>query len=583
MLNHKLQTLPELPGCYLMRNKNNEIIYVGKAKNLKHRVNSYFNRQNDYKTTQLVKQIVDFDFILTNSEKEALLLEINLIKKHRPRFNIMFMDDKSYPYLKISYEKFPTLQVVREIRKDRKATYYGPYPNSTAAHLTCKIINEMFPLKKCNVMPKKVCLYYHLGQCLGMCEYPVDKKVYEELLGQVSSLLKHSQKSLLELLNVRMNLASESMQYEKAKQYRDYIQALSYVGALQHVDLAENIKVDIINYEIDQGLIAIQVLMIRSGKLLDKSSFVYPFYDLQDAMETFIMQFYDQNLVPSEVILPSEIDTDTISSHLSIRFTTYQKGKFSKLLAIAKQNAAQVLKQKQAMNAKDQGFKQSAINELNDIFHQPINRIEIFDNSHIGGTHNVSAMVVVEDNDFKRRDYRLFNLKEYSSDIDSFKEVLYRHYYKALINGIQQPCDLLIVDGGIQQINAARAILESLNFKQVILCGLVKDHSHRTSALMDEMGAVIKLSHDSAAFRFLTLMQDEVHRFVLGHHQRKRSKAMIDSQLDHVPGIGKHRKELLLKHFKSYASIKRQDLADLQSVIGKKSGQQLFDFFHKID
>jgi len=226
MLTQKLQTLPELPGCYLMRNQLNEIIYVGKAINLKHRVNSYFNRINDYKTTQLVKQITDFDFIITNSEKESLLLEINLIKKYRPRFNIMFMDDKSYPYLKLSNEVFPTLTVVRELKKDPKSTYYGPYPNSKAANLTAKIINEIFPLKKCKVMPKKVCLYYHLGQCLGMCEYPVDQMVYDKIVDQVTDLLKHSQQELKALLLDKMNHYSQQMQYEQAKQYRDYLQAL---------------------------------------------------------------------------------------------------------------------------------------------------------------------------------------------------------------------------------------------------------------------------------------------------------------------------------------------------------------------
>jgi len=580
MLTQKLQTLPELPGCYLMRNQLNEIIYVGKAINLKHRVNSYFNRINDYKTTQLVKQITDFDFIITNSEKESLLLEINLIKKYRPRFNIMFMDDKSYPYLKLSNEVFPTLTVVRELKKDPKSTYYGPYPNSKAANLTAKIINEIFPLKKCKVMPKKVCLYYHLGQCLGMCEYPVDQMVYDKIVDQVTDLLKHSQQELKALLLDKMNHYSQQMQYEQAKQYRDYLQALEYVVDRQNVEFAERLKVDLINYAIDRGMIAIQVLMIRDGKLLDKISHIYPVYDLQDAMETFILQLYEAHLPPQQVILPVEVDITNLQASSSIKFVHYQRGKFTKLLELAKQNATQNLKQRLEIQSKDLKLRTEAIIQLNQLLGKDIHRIEIFDNSHLGGTHNVSAMVVAEDGEFNRKAYRLYNLKTaYQSDLESFREVLYRRYQKALVNGEMQPCDLVIVDGGWQQIKVAKQVLESLNM-ELLVVGLAKDDQHQTASLINDSGHPLTLKHDSEAFRFLTQLQDEVHRFVISHHQRLRSKAMVDSTLDHIPNIGPKRKALLLKSFKSFANIKKQTLEQLIEIIGIKSGQQLYDYLH---
>lgn len=577
----KLKILPALPGCYLMKNKDGDIIYVGKAKKLKNRVRQYFVGAHDFKTTRLVSNIDDFEYIVTSSEKEALLLEINLIKKHTPPYNIMFMDDKSYPYLKLTKENAPVLKVVRNT-KDRKAYYFGPFPDSGAAWETAKLLNRIYPLRKCRRMQKKECLYYHMGQCLAPCIKEIDERVYADMVSGIQKFMRGDVKDMLDTLHREMEQASEELLFEKAQEKLSLIHAIEHVTAKQQIDFKDRKDRDVFGYYVDKGYISIQGFFLRGGKLLERTLSIEPLYENEaDAFVSFILQYYANNPLPQEILIPKEYDITHLEEILDTKILQPLRGDKLKLVDMVLANAKNAHEQKFELVERKESRRYEGMEQLCNLLQKEIHRIELFDNSHISGTHNVSGMVVYRDGEPSKKDYRTFRLGEYISDLDSMKEVIYRRYYRLLKEGARFP-DLLIVDGGYLQIEAAREIIEALDIPLTI-CGLVKDDNHRTSNLMDVNGNILPVKRDSSLFFLLTQMQDEVHRFAISYHRKLRGKAMTKSILDEVEGIGEVRKKEIWKHFKSLKRLKEATIEEIRQVVPEKVAQNIYNILHNTD
>lgn len=564
-IKQKLELLPLKPGCYLMKNKDGEIIYVGKAIKLKNRVHSYFVGSHNYKTTKLVSQIDDFETIVTTSEKEALLLEFNLIKQYRPRFNIMFMDDKSYPYLKLSTDKAPMLSVVRNI-KDKKAEYFGPFPDSGAAYQTKDLINRLFPLRKCNTLPKKVCLYYHIHECLGYCEKDISKEIKDDMIKKIRRFLKGDTNAIIQQLTQEMMEASESLNFEKAKEKRDLIDAINHVTQQQKVQFKDKKNRDVFAYYEEYGYISIQNFILHDGKILNRDFAIHPLVeDPQTTFLSFIVQYYEKNIIPDEILLPNHLDIDGLEDLLQTKIIQPKQGNKKQLVDMVEENAKKSLMEKMETLQRDETRKNEAMNELSNYLNKEIHTIEMIDNSHISGAFNCSGVVVFKDGEPSKADYRLYRLDEYRSDMDSMKEVLYRRYYRKLLE--KQPfSDLLIVDGGYQQIEAACEVLDAFQIDMTVV-GLVKDDKHRTSQLLNRDGEVIEVKKESSLFFFLTNIQDEVHRYAITYHRKLRSKAMNKSILDDVEGIGEVRKKQIWKKYKTIKNLRQATLEELKEIL----------------
>lgn len=574
----KLAILPALPGCYLMKNKEGDIIYVGKAKKLKNRVRQYFVGAHDFKTTRLVSHIDDFEFIVCGSEKEALLLEINLIKKHTPPYNIMFMDDKSYPYLKLSKEKAPILRVVRNT-KDKKAEYFGPFPDSSAAWETMKLLNQLYPLRKCKRLPKKECLYYHMGQCLAPCVNDVDESAYTKMALGIRKFLNGDVKDIISDLYAEMQKASEEMQFEKAKEKLELIHSIEHVIAKQQIDFKDRKDRDVFGYYVDKGYISIQGFFLRGGKMLERTLSITPLYeDAMDAFVSFVLQYYEANPIPSEILIPKEYDITHLQEILNAKIIQPLRGDKLKLVEMVLVNAKNAHQQKFELIERKENRKEEALKQLSALLKKDIHRIELFDNSHISGAFNVSGMVVFVDGEPSKKDYRTYRLGEYVSDLDSMKEVVYRRYFRLLKEKGRFP-DLLIVDGGYLQIEAAKEILDALEV-DIALCGLVKDDNHHTANLMDRNGNILPVERESSLFFLLTQMQDEVHRFAITFHRKLRGKAMTKSILDEVDGIGEVRKKEIWKKFKSLKRLKEASVEEIAEVIPLKVAEDLYQILH---
>ncbi len=577
----KLAILPAQPGCYLMKNKGGDIIYVGKAKVLKNRVRQYFVGAHDFKTTRLVANIDDFEYIVTASEKEALLLEINLIKKHTPPYNIMFMDDKTYPYLKLSKEAAPRLEVVRNT-KDKKADYFGPFPDSGAAYDMAKLLNRMYPLRKCRQLPKKECLYYHIGQCLGPCIRPVDEAVYAQMRNEIRRFLKGDVSDTLAKLNEQMLAASEQLQFERAQEIHELMNSIRHVVDKQQIDFKDHLDRDVFAYYVDKGYISIQGFFMRGGKLLERSLSVTPLYEEEmEAFVAFIAQYYAHNPLPNEILIPREYDAGMLRELYGEKIVQPQRGDKVKLVEMALRNAKNAHEQKFTLVERKDQQKQLAMGQLSRIFQKEIHRIEIFDNSHLAGTFNVSGMVVFLDGEPHKPGYRLYRLGEYRSDMDSMREVLYRRYFRLLKEGAALP-DLLVVDGGYQQVEAAKEIREQLDL-DLTICGLVKDEHHNTSNLMDDRGTIIPIEKEGPLFFLLAQMQDEVHRFAISYHRRLRKKAMTRSILDEVEGLGEVRKKAIWKKFGSLKNLRAASVEEIRTVVPEKVAENIYHLLHNLD
>lgn len=570
------------PGCYLMKNTDGKVIYVGKARKLKNRVSSYFTGAHNYKTTKLVDHIWDFDYIVTGSEKEALLLEINLIKDYTPEYNIMFMDNTYYPYIELTDETHPRLKIVRKT-KNKKNKYFGPYPDATAARNTFKLLNKLYPLRKCNHVPDKPCLYYSLHQCLGPCINEIDKSQYNEIRKELISFIHGNTKSKIDELTEKMMTASENLQFELAKEYRDLIRSIEYVTAKQNVQFGDYKDRDILGYFIDKGYISIQLFFMREGKLLYHDFNLEPVgEDFEEDLIRFLVTYYQTHPEPYELLIPQDVDLKLLSEILSCHVLQPQRGDKKSLVEMANKNAKEALEKKFLLKEKTDEKTILPIIELGQkLGIDTPHTIELYDNSNIQGAYAVAGMVVYKDGVPSKKDYRKYKIKtvEGPDDYASMKEVIYRRYYRLLMEQ-KEMADLIIVDGGLGQIKVAKKVIDSLNLS-VHICGLSKDDKHSTAMLLDEDGKQVPIDTKSPLFFLLTRMQDEVHRYAISFHRQVRSKSLFSSILDEVEGIGEARKKKLLNHFKSVKKMKEASLEELEAVIPKNTASKLYEVLHK--
>lgn len=570
------------PGCYLMKNTDGKVIYVGKARKLKNRVSSYFTGAHNYKTTKLVDHIWDFDYIVTGSEKEALLLEINLIKDYTPEYNIMFMDNTYYPYIELTDETHPRLKIVRKT-KNKKNKYFGPYPDATAARNTFKLLNKLYPLRKCNHVPDKSCLYYSLHQCLGPCINEVDKSQYDEIRKELISFIHGNTKSKIDELTEKMMTASENLQFELAKEYRDLIRSIEYVTAKQNVQFGDYKDRDILGYFIDKGYISIQLFFMREGKLLYHDFNLEPVgEDFEEDLIRFLVTYYQTHPEPYELLIPQDVDLELLTEILSCHVLQPQRGDKKSLVEMANKNAKEALEKKFLLKEKTDEKTILPIIELGQkLGIDTPHTIELYDNSNIQGAYAVAGMVVYKDGVPSKKDYRKYKIKtvEGPDDYASMKEVIYRRYYRLLMEQ-KEMADLIIVDGGLGQIKVAKEVINSLNLS-VHICGLSKDDKHSTAMLLDENGNQVPIDTKSPLFFLLTRMQDEVHRYAISFHRQVRSKSLFSSILDEVEGIGEARKKKLLNHFKSVKKMKEASLEELEAVIPKNTAAKLYEVLHK--
>ncbi|RXK57062.1 excinuclease ABC subunit UvrC [Enterococcus faecalis] len=570
-IKNKLALLPDQPGCYLMKDKNGTIIYVGKAKILKNRVRSYFRGSHDTKTERLVSEIDDFEYIVTESNIEALLLEINLIHKNNPKYNIMLKDDKTYPFIKITNEKYPRLMITRKVLKD-KALYFGPYPDVNAANETKKLLDRLFPLRKCNPSQKTPCLYYHLGQCLCPYAFDVDPQVYKDMVEEIKGFLSGGHTEIQDRLQEKMAYAAAHMEFEKAAEFRDQIKAIETVMTRQKMTNVDLIDRDVFGYAVDKGWMCVQVFFVRQGKLIERDVSIFPFYDdASEAFLTFIGQFYQENehFVPKEVLIPDDIDKESVEALLATKVLQPQRGEKKKLVKLASKNAAVALNEKFDLIVRKQERTIGAVEKLGNAMNIPAPiRIEAFDNSNIMGTNPVSAMVVFIDGWPAKNEYRKYKIKTVQGpdDYASMREVIYRRYSRVLKEGLPFP-DLILIDGGKGQVDVAKDVLANQLGVDIPVAGLAKNDKHKTSELLFGPDLeVVPLERNSQEFFLLQRIQDEVHRFAITFHRQLRSKNSFASKLDNIEGLGPKRKKNLLKEFKSLKNITAASVEELRKA-----------------
>jgi len=638
-IRNKLALLPDLPGCYLMKNQEGTIIYVGKAKVLKNRVRSYFTGSHNGKTQRLVANIADFEYIVTSSNMEALILECNLIKKHMPRYNVLLKDDKTFPYIKITNETHPRLEVTRRVIKD-KAKYFGPYPNAYAAQQTKKLLDRMYPLRKCGVMPKEVCLYYHMGQCLAPCEKEVQKSEYEQITQDIAAFLGGGHEAVKKDLQQKMQEAAEELYFERAKELRDQIIHIDALMEKQKINTTDTKDRDVFGYAVDKGWMCVQILYMRQGKMIQRHSSVFPFYgEAYSDFMSYVTQYYSDNpALPQEILLPDVLDEESLANKenkpeiaiaapaeadlqqgedtpesaeeaearataaeeaaeagivdaaggasilqewLGIKVLVPQRGLKKQMVGMACQNARVAIDEKFRLIERDEERTSGAAISLGESLGlERLSRIEAFDNSNIQGTNPVSAMVVFIDGKPARKEYRKYKVRTVvgADDYGTMREVIRRRYERVLKENLPIP-DLIVVDGGKGQISSAIDILENELGLFIPVCGLVKDDKHKTAQLLvGDPPEPVALARDSQEFYLLQRIQDEVHRFAITFHREQRGKSMVTSKLDSIPGIGEKRRKALLKHFGSLKKIKEASVDDFRTLsIGEKLARQILD------
>ena len=586
MIKEKLSLVPHLPGSYQMKDKNGTIIYVGKAKDLKNRLSSYFHGTHTGKTAKLVEEIVDFEYIVVGSNEEALILEINLIKKYDPKYNILLRDDKSYPYIEITNEKVPRLMIVRSInRKKNKGRLFGPYPNVSAARETVNMLNRIYPLKKCNTYPKKTCLYYHIGECLGYCAFKIPKEKIDNMINEIISFFNGDYKVVTQKLETEMYRESSLMHYEKAKELKDLLDSINITVAKQKVEINDKRNIDVFGYYESKGYLAIQVLFIRGCKIQERHKTIIPLLDdLNEQLTNYVATFYDSGVIKPNLIIAPNIVDESIKSYLNINIEKPSKGIKKKLIEMANENAKISLNEKYELIKRDEERTEGANNELKDILKlDKLERIEIFDNSNLFGEFNVSGMVVFINGKPSKKDYRKFKITlDKNDDYGTMKEVIYRRYYRLLVEQSNLP-DLIIVDGGIGQMNVAREVISSLNLN-IPVVGLKKDEHHKTNKLLAfNPIEEINIKQDSLLFLYLERMQDEVHNFTINYHKQIRSKGLLSSTLDSIEGIGQKRRNELLKKYKSFKKMNEASIDELSEIIPKEVAQKLKIFLEKMN
>ena len=571
LIKSKLELLPTSPGCYIHKDKNGTIIYVGKAKNLRNRVRSYFRGSHDTKTEALVSEIVDFEFIVTESNIEALLLEINLIKENKPKYNIMLKDDKSYPFIKITNERYPRLIITRQVKKDG-GLYFGPYPDVGAANEIKRLLDRIFPFRKCTNPPSKVCFYYHLGQCMAHTVCHKDEAYFKGMAQEVSDFLKGQDDKIIDELKLKMNTAAQNMEFERAAEYRDLIQAIGTLRTKQRVMAKDLQNRDVFGYYVDKGWMCVQVFFVRQGKLIERDVNLFPYYnDPDEDFLTYVGQFYQEksHLIPNEILIPQDIDEEAVKALVDTKVLKPQRGEKKQLVNLAIKNARVSLEQKFNLLEKSMEKTQGAIENLGKLLQIPTPvRIESFDNSNIMGTSPVSAMVVFVNGKPSKKDYRKYKIKTVvgPDDYASMREVIRRRYSRVMRDGLTPP-DLIVIDGGQGQVNIAKQVIQEELGLDIPIAGLQKNDKHQTHELLfGNPLQIIELSRTSQEFFLLQRIQDEVHRFAITFHRQLRSKNSFSSQLDGIEGLGPKRKQLLMKHFKSLTKIKEATVDEIVTV-----------------
>jgi len=558
-----IENIPNQPGCYLMKNKDNVIIYVGKANNLKQRVKSYFNKKVSGKTKKLVSETTDIDYLIVENETEALILELNLIKKHRPKYNILMRDDKTYPYIYFANEKEPTLKIVRRLNKKNQDKLYGPYPNVYAARKMVNILNRLYPMRKCSYYAKKPCLYYHLGQCLGYCKYAVSEKQITSMKKEIKSFLNGNSQIVIDKITSEMQQASLKQNYEVALELKNMLTDIEKSLIKQKVELNDLTVQDVFGFYQENNFLAIVVLFLRGGKIVASHSQMIEMVEEQETeLVRYISQFYQKNPLP-KTIITELVNQDLLTNYLKVNINIPKKGQKKKLLQMASENAKIIL----TTNLKKQNQDQNTIKDLKKLLNlKKLNRIEVFDNSTLMGNQAVSGMIVYQDGKFLKDQYRKFKITDIQNDYHSMQEVIYRRYYRVLFDNLEKP-DLIVVDGGIIQVKAALKVLNDLKIN-IPVVGVVKNEKHQTRGLIYQ-NKEYQLKDE--VYRFMAMLQAEVHRFAISYHRQIRSKKTFASQLDQISLIGEKTKNKLLKRFQTVENIKKASDDELREVLNKKA------------
>ncbi|RRK11217.1 excinuclease ABC subunit UvrC [Lactiplantibacillus garii] len=582
-IEHKLSLLPDLPGCYLMKNLNSQIIYVGKAKNLKNRVRSYFKSSHTGKTARLVSEIADFEFIVTSTDKEAFLLEITLIQKHQPYFNIKLKKGTGYPYIKITNERDPQILIVSDVRKDG-GYYFGPYPNVYAAQETVNFIQKVYPLRRCHGFQGRPCLYYHMGQCLGACFKTVPEAEYTAQIQRIKSFLNGHVDRVKKQLTKRMETASAELEFERAAEIRDQLTYIEMTVEKQKIISNDNTPRDLFNFYMDKGWLSIQVFFIRQARLMKREKRLFPVVSTAtEEMTSFILQFYNRknNVLPREVLVPAGLDKDVLSDILGIPVRTPQRGQKRDLLDMAHKNARIVLEEKFRLLELDERKTTGAMKEITDALGIPEgHKIEAFDHSHIQGADLVSAMVVFTDGQPNKKLYRKYKLRtvDHADEAASTREVIRRRYTRLLKEHAALP-DLILMDGGDIQLDAAKDVLENELGLDTPVAAMVKNEHHKTADLLKSAGdAHLHLDPKSQGFYLLQRIQDEVHRFAITFHRQVHTKHSLSSRLDEIPGVGPKTRNKLLRKFGSMTKIAAAPVEEIQKLGISKNVAQTVKF-----
>ena len=588
MIDKLLSTTPHKPGCYLMKDKNGCVIYVGKSKNLKNRLSSYFKQNHTGKTMMLVRDIVTFEYILTNSEMESLLLELNLIKKYTPKYNILYKDDKTYPYIELTNDRIPRLLIVRNpnMKRGGNRKLFGPYPNVTAAKRVVEILNRLYPLRKCKNMGKKECLYYHIGECLGYCINDVDNDKITEIRDEIISFFNGNSDIVISKLEKRMYECSDKLQFEKAIEYKEILDYIKITLEKQKVELDDNYDRDVIGYYLSDNYLSMNILFIRGGKLLDKKSNIFPMIDtLEEEVNSYISNFYDKHSTRvKEVLVPDIVNSEVMKETFGLNFFVPMKATKKRILDLAMENAKNYYNEQITILKKDDEKINDALLELSSLLGiEKCNHIEIFDNSNIFGSFNVSGMVVFIDGKKNTNLYRKFKItNDKNDDYGTMREVIYRRYFRVLRDNLERP-DLIIVDGGEGQINVAREVIYELGMN-IPVAGLKKDDKHSTNVLVGRYPMEeIVVRKDSYLFLLLTRMQDEVHRYTISYHKDIRSKGVLASILDNIDGIGDVRKKNILKKYKTITKMKEASVDELCELMPRNVAIDFYNYLRDMD
>lgn len=570
-INQKLALLPDMPGCYIMKDKHDEIIYIGKAKNLKNRVKSYFHSKHEGKTALLVQDIDHFEFIVTKTDKESLLLEINLIKRYQPKYNIKLKQGTMYPYLKITKEKDPELIITSQVENDG-GIYFGPYPHVYAATETQQLVQKVYPLRKCAKSQKRACLYYHMGQCIGCCDHEVPQEEYAAQIKRISRFLNGEVREIKQDLVQKMQKAAEDLNFEQAADYRDQIRYIEATVEKQTVMSRDYTNRDVFAFHMDKGWLSIQVFLLRQSSIIKREAALFPCYGApEEELLSFIMQFYQEqnHILPKEILVPEGVDTDLLAETLETHVRVPKRGSKKSILDLATTNSELALTEKFMMIERDQTKTVGAIQELSEALGiEYIETIETFDHSNIMGTNPVSAMVVYKDGKPERKAYRKYKIKtvEGSNEFATTQEVIRRRYSRLLRESGSMP-DLILMDGGKVQVHAAKEVLEDELGLDIPVAGMVKDEKHKTAQLIfGERDEIVELNPRSQAFHLIQRIQEEVHRFAITFHRQVRGKNSFSSQLDRIDGVGPKTRNKVLKHFKTLKNIREASIEDFRQL-----------------